>query len=306
MGHDHDHSHGHGHGNRRRLGIAFGITVTILVAEVIGALVTGSLALLVDAAHMLTDAAGLLMALVASSLMLRPPTARHTWGYRRAEVLSAAAQSLVLFGVGIYALAEGIRRLFEPAELPAGGLLVFGVIGLVGNLVAILVLVRGRGSNLNLRAAFLEVVNDALGSVGVIVSALVIATTGWVMIDTLVGLFIAALIMPRAVRILLSAVRVLMESSPRGLDMVQVRAHLLELPHVQDVHDLHAAEIGTGLPVLTAHVALDAQCFVDGHALEHLDAFRTCVGEHFDIRIEHATFQLETEGYAAQEQLAHA
>ena len=193
-GHDHAPQGTH----RNKLAIAFGITVTILVAEVIGAWWTNSLALLVDAGHMLTDASGLLMALIAASLAMRPPTPERTWGYRRAEVLAAGAQSAVLLGVGVYAFIEGGRRLFEPPDVTAGGLLALGIVGLLGNLVSMLVLNSGRGANLNMRAAFLEVVNDALGSVAVIVSAVVIALTGWTRIDAVAGMLIAALIVPRA------------------------------------------------------------------------------------------------------------
>lgn len=305
-GHDgHDHSHA-GSANRTRLAVAFGITATILVAEIVGAIFTGSLALLVDAAHMATDTVGLLMALVASTLMAKSATSTRTWGFRRAEILSAAAQALVLLSVGVYAITEGISRIFEPAEIPSTGLLVFGILGLAGNAVALLVLVGGRNSNLNLRAAFLEVINDALGSVGVIVSAIVIATTGWTTIDTIVGLGIAALILPRAVTILRSAIRVLMETSPRGLDMDQLRTHMTESPHVRDVHDLHVTEVGTGLPVLTAHVEVDPSCFADGHVTQHLDELRECVGSHFAVSVEHSTFQLEPAGYPDREQLPHA
>ena len=243
--------------NRTRLVIAFVITSTVLVAEVIGALVTGSLALLVDAAHMLTDAGGLLMALLAAKAMARPPSIRRTWGWSRIEILAAGGQAAVLLAVGIYAFIEGVQRLFAPPEMSYGGLLIFGIIGLAANIASMLVLSAGRGHNLNMRAAFLEVVNDALGSVAVIVSALVIATTGWTQADAIAGMAISVLIFPRAVKILREAGSVLLETVPDGLDLVQVRAHLLGVPHVSDVHDLHASLIGTGLPVLTAHVVLE-------------------------------------------------
>ncbi|MGO0578225.1 cation diffusion facilitator family transporter [Ornithinimicrobium panacihumi] len=303
-------SAGHDHGNatthRGRLAVAFAITATILVAEVIGALWTGSLALLVDAGHMLTDAAGLAMALVAASLALRPPTAARTWGFRRAEVLAAGAQATVLLGVGIYAFVEGVRRLYEPHEVSSTGLLLFGVVGLAGNIASMLVLSSGRTANLNMRAAFLEVVNDALGSVAVIVSAIVIATTGWVRIDAIAGMVIAALIVPRAITILREAGHILLESTPKGLNLDEVRAHLLAVPHVQGVHDLHASTIATGLPVLTAHVVLDEECFTDGHAAEMLAKLQDCVAAHFTVSIEHSTIQLEPPGHVAREHAAHA
>ncbi|WP_298891520.1 cation diffusion facilitator family transporter [uncultured Serinicoccus sp.] len=300
------HDHGVGTSHRGRLAVAFAITATILVAEVIGALWTGSLALLVDAGHMLTDAAGLAMALVAASLALRPPTPARTWGFRRAEVLAAGAQATVLLGVGIYAFVEGVRRLYEPHEVSSTGLLLFGIVGLAGNIASMLVLSTGRAANLNMRAAFLEVVNDALGSVAVIISAIVIATTGWVRIDAIAGMVIAALIVPRAIAILREAGHILLESTPKGLDLDDVRAHLLAVPHVQDVHDLHASTIATGLPVLTAHVVLDDECFADGHAAEMLAQLQDCVAAHFTVSIEHSTIQLEPPHHAEREHAAHA
>ena len=299
----HDHAHPAAH--RRRLAIAFAITAMILVAEVIGALWTSSLALLADAGHMLTDAGGLLMALVAASLALRPPTASRTWGWRRAEVLAAGAQATVLLGVGLFALVEGARRLVEPTEVASTGLLVFGVVGLVGNVASLLVLSGGRGANLNMRAAFLEVVNDALGSLAVIISAVVIATTGWTRADAIAGMLIAILILPRAVTIIREAGSVLLESTPKGLDLDEVRRHLLALPHVNGVHDLHASQIATGLPVLSAHVVVEESCFRDGHAADMLADLQRCVAEHFTVSVEHSTFQLEPESHASRERRMH-
>ena len=299
------HSHGEATTHRGRLAVAFTLTATILVAEVIGALWTGSLALLVDAGHMLTDTAGLLMALVAASLVLRPPTPERTWGFRRAEVLAAGAQAAVLLAVGGYAVIEGVRRLADPPEVGSAGLLVFGIVGLAGNLVSMWVLSSGRQANLNMRAAFLEVVNDALGSVAVIISAVVIATTGWTRIDAVAGLLIAALIVPRAVTVLREAGSILLESTPRGLDLDDVRAHILGVSHVHEVHDLHASTIATGLPVLSAHVVLDDACFQDGHAAEVLGQLQECVAAHFPVSVEHSTFQLEPPGHARREHAAH-
>lgn len=300
------HNHGSATTHRGPLVVAFAITSTILVAEVIGALWTGSLALLVDAGHMVTDAAGLGMALIAASLALRPPTPERTWGFRRAEVLAAGAQATVLLGVGLYAFVEGVRRLYEPHEVSTTGLLIFGIVGLAGNIVSMLVLSSGRVANLNMRAAFLEVVNDALGSVAVIISAIIITTTGWVRIDAITGMLIAALIVPRAITILREAGHILLESTPKGLNLDDVRAHVLAVRHVQDVHDLHASTIATGLPVLTAHVVLDEACFTDGHAAEMLAHLQDCVAEHFDVSIGHSTFQLEPPGHADREHTAHA
>lgn len=305
MTHEHAHAPAGPATHRRRLAIAFGITASILVAEVIGALWTGSLALLVDAGHMLTDAGGLLMALIAASLTLRPATPERTWGWRRAEVLAAGAQATILLGVGLYAFVEGVRRLVDPPEVTSTGLLVFGVVGLVGNIASMVVLAGGRGASLNMRAAFLEVVNDALGSVAVIVSAVVIAATGWTRIDAVAGMLIAALIVPRALTILREAGHVLLESTPKGLDLAAVRRHILDVPHVQGVHDLHATQVATGLPVLTAHVVLDDSCFRDGHAPKILAHLQACVAEHFDVSVEHSTFQFEPETHSAAEHSIH-
>lgn len=299
------HSHHHGRATIRRLTVAFAITATILIAEVVGAVLTGSLALLVDAAHMLTDAGGLLIALIAARLALRPPDRWRTWGYLRAEVLAAGAQAAVLLGVGVYALIEGVRRLLTPPEVSAPGLLVFGVIGLLGNVVSLAVLAGGRGDNLNLRAAFLEVVNDALGSVAVIVGAVVIALTGWTRADAVAGLLISVLIMPRAVILLREAGGVLLESTPPGLDLDDVRDHILGLDHVLAVHDLHASRISTGLPVLSAHVVIERECFTDSHAPRMLDALQECVAEHFPVAVEHSTFQLEPPGHTEHEHSGH-
>ncbi|TFB92088.1 MULTISPECIES: cation diffusion facilitator family transporter [unclassified Cryobacterium] len=301
---EHDHAPA-GASGRRRLVIAFGITSTILVAEVIGAILTGSLALLIDAAHMLVDAGGLLIALVAATLVTRAATARRTWGYARAEVLAATVQAAVLLAVGIFVFVEGIQRLIAPPEIASGQLLVFGVIGLVGNVTSITVLASGRDSSFNLRAAFLEVVNDALGSVAVIVAAIVIAMTGWTRADAVVAMLIGVLILPRTFTLLRETVDVLLEFAPRGLDLDSVRSHILELPHVRAVHDLHATQIATGLPVLTAHVVVDDECFYDGRASTIIDDLQNCVAEHFEISVEHSTFQLERAVHAEHENHTH-
>lgn len=303
-------SQGHDHGtattNRTRLAIAFGITSTILIAEVVGAISTGSLALLVDAGHMLTDAGGLLVALIAANLVLRPASDRFTWGFRRAEVLAALGQAAILLAVGIYAFIEGVSRLFDPPEISSTGLLVFGIVGLVGNIVSMLVLSAGRNTNLNMRAAFLEVLNDALGSVAVIISAIVIATTGWTQIDALAAMLISLLIIPRTLILLRETGLILLEGTPRGLDLAEVRSRLLAVRHVVDVHDLHASMIASGLPVLTAHVIVEPECFRDGHASEILTDLQRCVAESFTVSVEHSTFQIEPEHHRATEPETHS
>lgn len=299
-GHHHDHAHHHGT-NRIRLALAFGLTACVLVLEVIMALITGSLALLVDAAHMLTDTVGLGIALFAASLMARPPTEQRTWGFARVEVLAAGAQATILLAVGIYAFVEGIRRLVNPPHVAGTGMLVMGIVGLLANVIALGILAGGRRANLNMRAAFLEVVNDALGSVAVIIGAVVVLLSGWTRADAIAGMLIAVLIAPRAVLILREASSVLMETVPAGLDIADIRKHIEEMPHVLEVHDLHVSRISTGLPVLTAHVVMDEYCFHDGHAGEILTDLQNCVAEHFPISIEHSTFQLEPPHHAEGE-----
>ncbi|GAB3620746.1 cation diffusion facilitator family transporter [Glutamicibacter sp. PS] len=302
MGHNHSHhQHDSAGSNRTRLAWAFGITASILVAEIIGALLTNSLALLVDAAHMLTDAMGLLLALTAAHLILRKPTTKRTWGFRRAEVLSATLQSSLLLAVGIYAGIDAIRRLFEPPEVQAAGLLLFGVIGLVGNLISMWIISAGKHENLNMRAAFLEVLNDALGSVAVIIAALVIEFTGWTRADSVAALLISALIIPRAVRLLGETTHILLESTPRGLDLIQVRAHLEEQPGVLAVHDLHASQIASNLPVLSAHVVAEDAMFDAQSAGALLRDLQRCVADHFEVSIEHSTFQIEPESHHSSE-----
>lgn len=301
----HHHHHGHTASNRTRLAIAFSLTLTVLIAEIIMALVTGSLAVLVDAAHMLTDTVGLGIALFATSLMARPPTRRRTWGFARLEVLAAGAQATILLAVGIFAFVEGIRRLIVPSEVQGPGMLAIGIIGLAANVIALLVLSGGRTSNLNMRAAFLEVVNDALGSVAVIIGALVITFTGWTRADALAGMLIATLIVPRAVLILREAGSVLLETVPPNLDLDEVRTHLQAMPHVRSVHDLHASRISTGLPVLTAHVVVEESCFQAGCNPALLAEMQACVAEHFDVSIEHSTFQIEPPDHQDQEPHRH-
>ncbi len=290
---------------RRRLLVVLGLTATVMVVQVVGGLVTGSLALLADAAHMLTDVVGLGIAVLAATLALRPPTSRRTWGLRRAEVLGATVQAGLLLAVGVLVAVEAVRRLAEPPEVAAGLVLVFGAVGLAVNVVGLAVLARGRGASVNTRAAFLEVLADGVGSVAVLVSALVVLLTGWQRADAVASFVVVALVVPRTLSILRETTGVLLEAVPRDLDLDDVRGHLLALPHVRGVHDLHASEIVSGLPVLSAHVVLDDGCFHDGHAPQVLDVLQRCVAEHFAVAVHHSTFQLEPLSHHGHEEHAH-
>ncbi|KQO61291.1 cation diffusion facilitator family transporter [Curtobacterium sp. Leaf261] len=302
----HDHAHGATSTTGRALLIAFCISAGILLAEVVGAVVTGSLALLVDAGHMVVDTGGLAIGLTAVRLARRSPTSRRTWGYQRAEVLGATAQAAILLAVGVYVIIAAVQRLVVPEDLASTPLLVFGIVGLVGNLVAFVVLTRAEGESFTSRAARLEVLNDSLGSVAVIAAAVVIATTGWARADSVAAILIGALILPRALRLLRETADVLLESTPRGLDLDAVRAHILRLDHVRAVHDLHASLVATGSPTLTAHVVIDDHCFTSAHAPAILDELQQCVAEHFDVPVEHSTFQLEPETHRRHEHDVHA
>ncbi|MCQ6273316.1 cation diffusion facilitator family transporter [Pseudarthrobacter sp. R1] len=303
-GHDHDHAVA-GTRQRGKLLIVFAITFSVMAAEIIGAFLTGSLALLADAGHMFTDSTGLLIALIAASLALKPPTLKRTWGYKRAEIIAAAFQASLLLVVGTFVIIEGVRRFFEPPEIAGPAMLWFGVIGLAGNAVGLVVLASGRNHNFNMKAAFLEVLNDALGSVAVIVAAVIIALTGWVQADAVVSILIGVLIIPRTLKLLRDTVNVLMENAPAGLDLGDVREHILALPHVIDVHDLHASLVGSGTPVLSAHVTVEDGCMTDGHAATILADLQRCVAEHFDVSVEHSTFQIEPAAHRDQESMHH-
>lgn len=304
MSHHHDHLP-HGAGTHRgRLAVVLGITATVLVAELVGAWVSGSVALLADAGHTLTDLAGLVMALVAAQLARRPATPERTWGWLRAEVLGAGAQALLLLVVGVVVLVEAVQHLVSPEPVAPGAMLVFGAVGLVGNIIGLPVLAGAREANLNLRAAFLEVLNDALGSVAVLAAALAVRWTGWERADAVASLVIVALIVPRTLVLLRQVLRVLLEATPGGLDLSEVRAHIEALPHVRGVHDLHASQVATGVPVLTAHVVADESCFHDGHMTGLLDRVQECLREDFGIT--HSTVQFEPPAHAGHEVDVHA
>ncbi|MBO3736567.1 cation diffusion facilitator family transporter [Actinoplanes flavus] len=307
MGHGHSHHGGTVTATGRHRGVltaALGISVTVFLVQVVGAVITGSLALLADAGHVLADAGGVALALGATLLAARPATGRRTFGWARAEILAAAINGLVLAGMGVYIFVEGIRRLIEPAPVEPGGMAVFGVIGLVGNLIGVALLYRAREASLNMRGAFLEVATDTVTSVGVLVAAAVIAMTGFTRADAIVSILIGLIIAPRAVKLLREAVNILLEAAPADVDLDKIRQHITELDHIVDVHDLHVYTVTSGLPVLTAHVVVDDSCFHDGHAPQLLDRLQTCLAGHFDV--EHSTFQLELAGHADHEHATHS
>ncbi|SOD62420.1 cobalt-zinc-cadmium efflux system protein [Streptomyces zhaozhouensis] len=311
MGAGHDHGRlgdGHGHGAREtrgaayrgRLWVALGIAGLLLVGQLVGAWVTGSLALLADAGHVATDAVGIGMALAAIHFANRPADSeRRTFGLARMEILAALVNCLLLLGVGGYILVESISRLREPTEVPGATTIVFGVVGLALNCLSLALLMRGQRENLNVRGAFLEVLADALGSVAVIAAALVILLTGWQRADPVASLLIALMIVPRTVKLAREALEVLLESAPRDVRVAEVRDHILELPGVEGVHDLHVWTITSGMPVLTAHVVVSPELLDEVGHEQTLHELQACLGSHFDVA--HCTFQLEPSGHAAHE-----
>ncbi|MFJ4782392.1 cation diffusion facilitator family transporter [Streptomyces sp. NPDC088794] len=303
-GHDHGHAHGPTTGTaasayRGRLRVALSITLGVMVIEVVGGVLADSLALIADSAHMATDALGLGMALLAIHFANRPATGNRTFGFARAEILAALANCLLLLGVGGYVLYEAVQRFVTPAATEGGLTIVFGAIGLVANMVSLTLLVRGQEESLNVRGAFLEVVADALGSLAVIISALVILGTGWQAADPIASLVIGLMIVPRTLKLLRETLDVLLETAPKGVDMADVRSHMLALDGVEDVHDLHAWTITSGMPVLSAHVVVRSDVLsAIGHE-KMLHELQECLGDHFDV--EHCTFQLEPVGHAEHE-----
>lgn len=303
MGHGHSHADA-ARGNRVRIAVALGITLVVLVAEVVGAFVSGSLALLGDAGHMSSDAIGLAVALVASFVAARPATDRHTFGFQRMEVLAALANGLILVVVAAVVAFEAIRRLASGGDhVDAVPMLVVASVGLAANIVAFLVLRGGDRSSLNLRGALLEVFGDMLGSIAAIVAAVVILLTGLASADAIASLVIAALIVPRALLLLRDVVHVLTESAPRDRDVEQIREHICQTAGVVAVHDVHIWNITSGAPVFTAHVVVEPDVFERGETDAMLDALGGCLSDHFDVA--HSTFQLEPAGHADHEEHAH-
>ena len=307
MGAGHGHAHAAGRAeDRARLRLVLLVTGTVVVVELVGAWLSGSLALLADAGHMVTDAAAVALALSASYVAGLPATSRRTFGYHRAEILAALANAVVLLVLCGYLAYEGISRLIHPSEVDAGTMLGFATVGLLANLVSLRLLHGRHQGSMNMRGAYLEVFGDLVGSGLVVVAAVVSLTTGFTRADPVASLVIAALVLPRSFTLLRDAVEVLLETAPAHLDLDDVRDHLEKVPGVLDVHDLHAWTLTSGIPVLSAHIAVTDEVLASRGVGALLDEFSGCVAEHFDV--EHATFQVEPAGHQSHEDLgpAHA
>ncbi len=298
--HDHPHASGagiRGSGSRRLLTISLVLTASVMVVQVLGAVWSGSLALLADAVHMFTDSSALVIALIASIVAARPADERHTFGYQRAEVFGALANAVILLALSAWIVWEAVQRLVSPAEVEVAGplMLVIAVVGLVANAVSLWLLSAAQQSSINVRGAYLEVLGDLIGSAMVIVAAAVIWLTGWMPADAIASLVIAAMIVPRAVVLLGEVFAVLGERVPTGTDVGAIRAHILRTPGVAAVHDVHVWQLTRGAPVFTAHVVVTAEVWASGRASALLSELQTCLAGHFDV--DHSTFQLEPEGH---------
>jgi len=313
-GHDSDHLHAgtdkrsHQHGvnsdaDRRYLIIALILLTAFMIFEVVVAIMAGSLALLSDSGHMLSDVGAIAVSLWAISLAARPATGAWTFGWKRAEILSAAANGITLLVVAGIVAAEAISRLIHPPAVDGGPVIAVAIAGIVVNVAASWVLARANRSSLNIEGAFRHVLTDLYGFIGTVIAGIVIVTTGFNRADSIASLVVVALMAKAAWELLRDSGRVLLEAAPEGMDLEQIRTHLAEVPHVLAVHDLHAWTVTSGLPVLSAHVVIEDDCFNDGHAPRLLDQLQACLAGHFDV--EHSTFQLEAAAHASHEPGTH-
>jgi len=302
-GHD-----GHAHSvsadaDRRYLWTALVLMGAFMVGEVIVAFVSGSLALLSDAGHMLSDVGAIGASLWAINLAARPATGAWTFGWKRAEILSAAINGITLLVVSGIVGFEAIRRLVDPPSVDGGPVLVVALVGVAVNLVAAWVLAKANRSSLNVHGAYKHILTDLYGFIGTVIAGIIIVTTGFARADSIASLVVVALMLHAAWGLLRDSGRVLLEAAPEGMDLEEIRNHMLEKDHIRDVHDLHVWTITSNLPTLSAHVVVDDSCFQDGHVPTLLDELQECLGDHFDV--EHSTFQFEPASHASHEADMH-
>ena len=281
--------------NKRRLAIVFGLTLTYLIVEVIGGLITGSLALLADAGHMLTDVAGVGLALFAIKFAERPASPERTYGYYRVEILAALTNAVVLIGISLYILYEAYRRFIDPPEVQSGLMLGVAGVGLIVNLIGMYILRSGSRESLNMKGAYFEVLSDMLTSIGVIVAGIIMLTTSWYYADPLISAGIGLFILPRTWLLLREAVGVLLEGTPSDVNLTALRESIRQLPGVSDVHDLHVWTLTSGVNAMSTHAVL----VDDNQHDEVLRAVRELASSKF--KISHITVQLENQACAANE-----
>lgn len=294
-GHSHGHNHGHGHShsntsNKKALFWSFLLIASFMIVEVIGGFLTNSLALLSDAGHMLSDAAALGLSLFAMKLGERKATQSKTFGYKRFEIIAAALNGLTLILISIYIFYEAYHRFINPPEVQSMGMLTISVIGLIVNIIAAWILMRGdKDENLNVRSAFLHVLGDMLGSVGAITAALLIYFFGWGLADPIASIAVAILIIISGWRVTKESFHVLMEGTPAQIKVNEVKDALMKIPNVTDVHDIHVWSITSGVSMLSGHIAVAGEGLHDRvlHQAQEL--------LHDDFGIEHSTLQVEGE-----------
>ena len=300
---------GHAHGtsaetDRRALTFALVLLVAFMAFEVGAAIYANSLALLADAGHMLVDVGALALSLLAIGLAARPETGSHTYGLKRAEILAAAANGLALIVVSALVTYDAIVRLVHPGPVRGGVLIVVASVGVVVNMVATLTMGRANRRSLNMEGAYRHILTDLYGFIGTLIAGVVIVTSGFDRADAVASLIVVALMLKAATALLRPALRILLEATPEDIDLDEVRRHLMELPEVRSVHDLHAWTLTSSLPILTAHVVVTDDCFTTGEAGRVLDHLQECLSGHFDV--EHSTLQFESSGHIEHELGGHA
>jgi cobalt-zinc-cadmium efflux system protein len=297
------HPHGSPDASRRRLTAALALIVAFLIAEVVAASVSGSLALFADAGHMLVDAGALGAALWAWRLADRPARDPWTFGFKRAEILSAAANGITLLVVSAIIVLVAVRHLIHPPAVHGLAVVVVASVGIAVNLISAWILAGANRSSLNVEGAFQHVLTDLYAFAATLLAGILIVAEGFERADAIASLVVVLLMLRAAWGLLRASVRILLEAAPEAVDLADVRAHLLEPEHVLDVHDLHIWTVTSDLPAVSAHIVIDDSCFQDGHAPQVLDQVQNCLSGHFDV--EHSTFQLEPASHFEHEPGTH-
>lgn len=295
MSNSNEHQLSAGSKNKRNLLIVISLSGTYLVAEIIGGMITQSLALLADASHMLTDVGGLILAYFAIKLGERNANTQKTYGYYRAEILATVINAVVLIGISLYVLYEAYQRFQNPPKVQSKEMLIVAIVGLVVNIVGMFILRQGSQESLNMKGAYFEVLSDMLTSIGVIIAGIIMLTTGWYYADPIISAGIGILIFPRTWVLLKDAINVLMEGSPTDVDIVQLRKTLSETQGVKEVHDLHIWTLTSGINAMSVHIITE-------NITNSNELLKTLTDKvKADFKISHTTFQIEPNSFAEKE-----
>lgn len=307
MGHNHDHGAGGVQtatgGHRRRLLVVLGIYAAIILAQVIGATLTNSLALAAEAMHMAVDASGILIALIATVLATRAASAKRSYGLMRAEIVAVLVNCLLLFVLGGFILVEAVDRWFNPSDVAGGGVIAFAVVGLIGAATSLVILNRGAKESLNVKAAFLEVMSDGIGAAAIIISGILNVTLGWNRGDAIAAAAIGVIILPRAFMLLKQAINLIMQGVPAGIDLAEVERSIVDTEGVSEVHSLHVWGLTSGVSVMSAHIVPTPEATAAGDQPRTLDTLTGAMRERFGI--EHCTFQFEEPSHLDHEGAMH-